>query len=177
MVLSAGPSRADGEFTQLDVSRSTIGGVASIQRGPLTFGGVVTIPDGDPSAVLSATWGVPVPGGATLRIGPAIGLSGPRLSEAEAGARLVVERYAATGWGGVYGLVDLATVDRAGFVLGQVSLAQAGLTAELSHGASDEYVETTIALSRRLGRSPVSLRAGYRFDAAEAFVGIAFNTF
>lgn len=177
VALAGAPARADGEFLQLDLSASTVGGVASVQRGPLTFGGVVTIPQDDPSALASASWGWAIPGGATLRAGPALGLSAPDLSEAELGARVVVERYVATGWGGLFGLAEASTVDRSGFVLAQLTLAEPRLTLEASRGASETYAETTVALSRRLGDSPVSLRAGYRFEAGEVFVGVSVNTF
>jgi hypothetical protein len=173
------PGWADGEFAQLDVSASTTGGVASVQRGSLTFGGVVTIPDGDPSATLSATQALnlPVSWAPTLRVGPALGLSGEDLADVEAGLRLSAERYTGTDWGSVYGLADLGTIDRSWFILGQVGLAKTRLTFELSHGASDEYEETTLAVSRRLRDSPVSLRSGYRFDAGEVFIGVSVNTF
>lgn len=179
LAVSPAPGWADGEFAQLDVSASTTGGVASVQRGPLTFGGVVTIPDGDPSATFSATQALnlPVSWAPALRVGPALGLSGDDLADAEAGLRLSAERYTSTDWGSVYGLVDLGTIDRSWFILGQVGLAETQLTLELSRGASDEYEETTIAVSWRLQDSPVSLRTGYRFDASEIFVGVSVNTF
>lgn len=171
---------ADGEFAQLDVSASTTGGVSSIQRGPLTFSGVVTLPDGDPSATLSLTMALPVPSGLgipTLRLGPSVGFSGDGLSEVEGGARLVVERYTGSSFGGVYLLAEANTVDRAWFLLGQVGLAAPKLTVELSRGSSDTYDETTLAVARRLGDLPFSLRAGYRFEASEGFLGVSFNTF
>jgi hypothetical protein len=179
VVAEPAPGRADGEFAQLDVSASTTGGVASVQRGPLTYGGVVTIPDGDPSATLSATQALnlPVTWAPTLRVGPALGLSGEDLADVEAGLRLSAERYTGTDWGSVYGLVDLGTIDRSWFVLGQVGLAESRLTFEFSHGASDEYEETTMAVSRRLRDSPVSLRAGYQVGAGEVFLGVSLNTF
>jgi hypothetical protein len=179
VVTGPAPGWADGEFAQLDVSASTTGGVASVQRGPLTFGGVVTIPDGDPSATLSTTQALslPVSWAPTLRVGPALGLSGEDLADVEAGLRLLAERYSGTDWGSVYGLIDLGTIDRSWFILGQVGLAETQLTFEISHGASDEYEETAIAISRRVQNSPVSLRAGYRFDAGEVFVGVSVNTF
>lgn len=179
LVAGPAPGWADGEFAQLDVSASTTGGVASVQRGPLTFGGVVTIPDGDPSVAFSATQALnlPVSWAPTLRVGPALGLSGQGLEDVEVGLRLSAERYIGTNWGSAYGLVDLGTIDRSWFILGQVGLAETQLAFELSHGASDEYEETTFAVSRRFQGSPVSLRAGYRFDADEIFVGVSVNTF
>ena len=173
-------ARADGEFAQVDVSNSTIGATASIQRGTLTFGGVITLPDGDPSATLSLTQALPLPaesGFPTLRVGPTLGLTGEDLSNFEVGVRLMGERYVGTDWGNVYGLVDLGSIDRSWFVLGQVGLRAPGLTLELSRGGSDEYSEATIAVSKRLPNSPVSLRTGYQFEAGEVFVGMSFNTF
>ena len=48
---------------------------------------------------------------------------------------------------------------------------------ELSRGGSDDYTETTLAVSRRIEGSPISLRAGWRFDGEEAFLGFSVNTF
>jgi hypothetical protein len=174
------PALADGEFLQLDLSAGTTVAVVSAQRGPLTFSLSYTEADGDRSGRIGATYELPLPTGEALptaRLGPALGLDGPDLSDAEPGLSLVLDRYTATTWGSVYLLADLSTIDAAWFLLAQVGRPEAGLTAELSRGGSDDYTETTFALSRRLGDGPVSLRAGYRFEAEEVFVGLAVNTF
>lgn len=184
LMLLAGPAAADGEFLQFDLSEKTTVGVASIARDAFSFGGAYVDYDGGRSLVLHALYAVPLGEGSsptTVRIGPSLGFidedvvsGGP---DAELGLKLAVERYQPTAFGGLFLLADMNTIDSAWFALAQAQLSGPGISVELSAGGSDSYEETTLAVSRRFGTSPVSLRAGYRFDADELFLGLSYNTF
>tara|TARA_R110002049_G_scaffold101576_1_gene246571 strand:+ start:3979 stop:4536 length:558 start_codon:yes stop_codon:yes gene_type:complete len=173
-------AHADGEFLQLDLSKSTSTGTLSIARGALTYGAsAVSYEDGSTYG-LSATYQLPVAQKfVTLRLGPAFGYVNEDGKDGsfEAGIKLVAERYIATDFGGVFLLADLNSIDRSWFVLGQLGLSKPGLSFELSHGESETYSETSLAVVKRYGDGPTSLRAGYRFDAKEMFIGLSINTF
>lgn len=171
---------ADGEFLQLDLSETTSTGTLSIARGALTYGAsAVSYQDGSTYG-LSATYQLPFAQKfVTLRAGPALGYVKEDGTDGsfEAGIKLVAERYIPTDFGSVFLLADINSIDSSWFVLAQLGLSQPGLSFELSHGESETYSETSLAIAKRFGDGPTSLRAGYRFDAKEVFVGLSVNTF
>lgn len=173
------PALADGEFLQLDLGQETQGLVATVTRGNWSYGGNVTVYDSGKSGAIQATYGLPVGQIATARLGPTIGFDDPdnEPRDYEIGALLSLERYAATGFGGIFGMAQASSINEAWFILGQASFARSGLAVELSRGGSDSYRETTLAVQKKLGDGPYSLRAGYKLDSDEAFIGISFNTF
>lgn len=170
---------ADGAFLQTDVSGRTQSFVASVSRGDLSYGlNLSNYADGRSGAVNAAV-AFPVEGVATVRLGPTIGFKrdddGER--DVEAGARMAIERWTATSFGSTYVLADASTVHRAWFLLGQVTFAPSNWGIELSRGGSDDYHETTLAVQRRIGDGPVSLRLGYKISSEELFAGFSINTF
>lgn len=178
--LPASIAQADGNYFQLDVARSTSSATASLGRGPFTFGAGAVRYDGGRTYGLSATWQLPLDTSvATIKVGPALGLTRDESSDEspELGLKVVAERYIPTDFGSVFLLADLNSIDSSWFVLAQFGLAAPDLAVELSHGESDTYSETSVALSRRLQDGPVSLRLGYRLESKEAFAGISINTF
>ena len=177
--LLAGPAYADGEFLQLDIGRENQGAVASMVRGPLSFGLNYTDYDSGRIASLNVKYALPLNSPFTVRIGPSVAYQrddGDQ-SRVRAGLGLVVERYSPTPFGSTFLLADLNTINQSWFVLGQVTFAPSNFGLELSRGGSNTYHETTLALQKRLTDSPVSLRLGYRFSSREAFAGFSVNTF
>lgn len=173
-------ARADGAFLQLDLSQSTSNATMSIARGPLTFGAGAVDYDGGRAYRVSATYKLPFGQDvATVKVGPSVGLVVADDAEdtVDLGLNLVAERYIPTDFGSVFLLADFDTNESAWFVLAQGTNARFGLSVELSHGESDNYAETSIALAKRLSDSPVSLRLGYRLKANEIFAGVSINTF
>lgn len=178
--LWASTAHADGEFLQLDLSGSTSTGTLSIARGPLTYGASAVSYEGGSTYGLSATYQLPVAQQfVTLRFGPALGYVKEDGADGsfEAGVKLVAERYIPTDFGSVFLLADLNSIENSWFVLAQLGLSRPGVSFELSHGKSETYSETSLAIAKRFGDGPTSLRAGYRFDAKEVFVGLSVNTF
>lgn len=115
----------------------------------------------------------------TTRVGPTFGFDDPddQARDYQAGALISLERYMPTAFGGVFGMAQASSINHGWFILGQVNFARTGLGFELSRGGSDSYHETTFAIQKKLGDSPTSLRAGYKLDSGEAFMGMSFNTF
>ena len=180
LAFGASAAHADGEFLQLDLSETTATGTLSIARGPLTYGASAVSYDGGRTYGVSATWQLPVaPQFVTLRIGPALGhvMKDGADGSSEAGIKLVAERYIPTDFGSVFLLAELNSIENSRFVLAQLGLSAPGAAIELSHGESETYSETTLAVAKRFGDGPTSLRAGYRFEAEELFVGLSINTF
>ncbi|UWQ23162.1 hypothetical protein [Jannaschia sp. W003] len=172
--------RADGVFFQVDAARSTLVGTASVGVGDLTFGAGVVDYEGGEAYRLSGTRRFDVlPTVATLKAGPSFGLVAEDGTDvdAEIGLRLVAERYVPVPFGGVFLLGEYDTIESAWFSLAQVSFAGPGVALEVSYGESDSYAETSVALAKRMGGRPFSLRLGYKFDADEAFAGFSLNTF
>lgn len=170
---------ADGFFLQADSGNATQGGVVSFQRGKLTYGANFTLYDGGKEFFASVTYAAQLGNLALLKFGPAVGKewSDDGSDDVKVGARLSLERYQTTAFGSAYGLVDLGTVNSSWFILAQLNLDAVNGGVEVSRGGSDNYRETTIALRKDLGDSPYSLRAGYKFDSEEVFVGFSVNTF
>lgn len=178
MPLSAAPAAADATFLQLDAGRVNQGLVASVATGNLGFSlGVSRYVDGR-SAVLAATYGFDLGDVGMLKIGPALLVrqDDAAPTESQIGARLSLERYVATEFGGIFGLAEIGSIDDSWFLLGNVTL-HGGLGIELSRGGSDTYTETTIALQQQLGNGPVRLRLGYRVEEQEVFIGVSYSTF
>lgn len=177
-----GAALADGEFLQLDAAEDSTLAVASIERRPLTYS--ATFYNGDEGRVLGASVlyrlataeeGSPV----TVKFGPSVGFTdeGDEDAEAEVGLKLTADRWINIGFGGLYFQGEANSVNSAWFLLGQAVFLDPGLTLEATYGESDTYSETSLAISKRLGNGPVSLRAGHRFDADSWFVGAYINTF
>ena len=173
-------AHADGEFLQIDRSETTATATLSIARGPLTFGANAVSYDGGRTYGTSVTYQLPFAEQfATLRLGPSLGYTKDDGEDGsfEAGLKLVAERYIPTDFGSVFLLADLNSIENSWFVLGQLGLSQPGLAIELSYGESDTYSDTSLAIAKRIGDTPASLRAGYKFDSEEVFVGLSINTF
>lgn len=175
----AGNAAADGEFAQFDLSPDTFTGVLSAQRGRFSFGTVYS--DYVDGSDLNFTLSYAVPLGdpqmpVTLRVGPA--LQYERLETWKAGLRVVAEHYRPTEFGNIFLLGEVSTIDRAYFGLASLGLRDPGLAFELTHqGDDDGYRETALAIVKPIEGTALSLRAGYKFDAEEVFVGMSFNTF
>lgn len=171
---------ADGEFIQFDLSETTSTGTVSIARGSLTFGASAVSYENGRTFGLSATYKLPVAEQiATLRLGPALGYVKDDGADGsfEAGLKLVAERYILTDFGSLFLLADLNSIEASAFVLAQFGLSRPGLAIEVTHGESETYSETSLGIAKQLRDGSTSLRAGYRFDAEEVFVGLSINTF
>jgi hypothetical protein len=176
--------RADGEVWGLDISESSTGGVLSASRGELSFGATVTDYDGGVSAGLSLSRSLPYTFGVEglqLSAGAGLGFSYDDdengFSDPKVGLSAGVQRYRPTEFGSIFWQVSLSTIAQARFTQLQVGFDEPGLSLAISYGASTEYEETSISVSKRVGESPVSLRVGWRVNAKEVFVGFTVNTF
>lgn len=173
------PARADGTFLQLDIAKDASGGVVAISRGRLNFGANLTTYQGGRSAGLSLTYSFPLGDFGTFKLGPALGRSFGNSADKtlQAGLQASWERYTPTSFGALYLLGQASSIDHGWFLLAQTTFGSSGFGLELSHGGSTTYHETALALTRRLGQGPFSLRAGYKFVARQVFVGLSYNTF
>ena len=174
----AAPVRADGTFAQFDLSEDTADAVVSVGRGRLGFGATYSRYEGGSSATAAITYAFPLGEIGTLKIGPSLGraFGDTDNRDMRVGARVSLERYKSTGFGHVFLLGEYDTIDSNWFAIGQVGLSS-GYGIELSAGGSDNYEAQTIALTKRLGAGPVSLRAGYKLVTGEIFAGLSINTF
>jgi hypothetical protein len=171
---------ADGEYWGVDVSESTQGGVLAASRGDWNFGAGYTDYGDGVSASLSLTRTLPWTfgiEGMSISAGPALGFGGGDLSEVELGLNVGIQRYIAFDWGAVFLQASAGTNRQNYFTQAQLTLSDPGLTFAISRGASLDYEETSLSVSKQLGEGPVSLRAGYRLNAKEFFVGFSVNTF
>ena len=171
---------ADGEYWGVDVSESTQGGVLAASRGDWNFGAGYTDYGDGVSASLSLTRTLPWTfgiEGLSMSAGPALGFGGGDLSEVELGLNVGIQRYIAFDWGAVFLQASAGTNRQNYFTQAQLTLSDPGITFAVSRGASLDYEETSLSVSKQLGDGPVSLRAGYRFNAEEFFVGFSVNTF
>jgi hypothetical protein len=176
---AAPAAAADGFFAQADIGDRTQSAVATASRGALSYGTTLSNYEGGRSGTTFLAYTLPLEAPATVRLGPAVGLrrSDGEAREVEAGLRVAVDRWSATPFGSVYGLAEASSVHRSWFLLGQVTFAPANIGVELSRGGSEDYHETTLAVQKRLGEGPVSLRLGYKLSSDEIFAGISINTF
>lgn len=179
LALASPAVAADGYFLQVDVGGQTQSVVASASRGQLSFGLNLSGYESGRSGAISAAYAFALPAAATLRVGPTVGFTrdDDGSDDTEAGARLAIDRWSATGFGSSYVLVEASTPQRSWFLLSQLTFAPANIGIELSRGGSDTYHETTLALQRRIGDGPVSLRVGYKLSSEELFAGFSINTF
>lgn len=170
---------ADGEFAQLDLAPDDVTAVASIARGPLSFGAVYSNFGSGADLTFTTTYGVPVGPAAnpvTLRFGPTAQYEG--LDDWKFGVRLIAEHYRPTDFGSLFLLGEVTTVDRGYFALAAIGLSGPGVTVELTHqGDDDGYRETAVGLVKPLGDTDISLRLGYKIREEEVFVGASWNTF
>jgi len=178
LLATTAPVRADGEFFQVDISEPDRSAVLTIQRGRWAFGvGVSDYDNGtDINASVTRSWqldaGVPV----TLRFGPT--LQYERTDRLKAGVKIVAESWNPTGFGHLFLLGEVNSIDAGYFALAQFGLGQTNTVIELSHqGDNDGYSETKAAVAWRPQGGPLALRAGWSFDKDVAFAGFAINTF
>ena len=178
-LLLAQPALADGYFLQGDLGRENRSVVGALSQGPLTYDMALTDYGTGKSGSASVTYAIPLKAPAVIKIGPAVGVLDDDDDErdVETGVKLSMERYAATGFGSVYVMGNASTVHQSWFLLGQVTFAPSNVGIELSRGGSETYRETTVTVQNRLGDGPLSLRAGYKIDAEQMFVGLSINTF
>jgi len=175
----AGRAPADGEFAQFDLSPDTFTGVLSAERGRFSLGTVYS--DYEDGSDLNLTLSYALPLGdpqrpVTLRVGPA--LQYERLETWKAGVRVVAEHYRPTSFGSLFLLGEVSTIDRAYFGLASLGLRDPAVTVELTHqGDDDGYRGSALAIVKPLAGTDLSLRAGYKFEAGEVFVGMSINTF
>jgi len=177
--LCAGPVSAEGFFLQSDIGSDTQGGVVNVQRGNLSFGANFTWYEGGKELFTSVLHTLPWGNLAVLKFGPTVGKEwdDDGNDDVRLGGRLSIEKYQPTSFGSAYGLINLATVNSSWFVLAQANVLALNGGVELSRGGSDNYQETTVAFRKGFGESPFSLRAGYKFDSEEVFLGFSINTF
>ena len=183
-VVFSASARADGEVWGLDISESSTGGVLSASRGELSFGATVTDYEGGVSAGLSLSRSLPYTFGVEglqLSAGAGLGFSYDDeeggFSDPKVGLSTGIQRYRSTEFGSIFWQVSFSTISQARFTQLQIGFDEPGLSLAISYGASTEYEETSISVGKRLGESPVSLRAGWRVNAEELFVGFTVNTF
>ncbi|NDV97746.1 hypothetical protein [Salipiger sp. PrR002] len=178
LALSALPAAADGTFVQLEQAQSTSGAVLAVNRDKLNYGGVVSHWDGGYSVVGSLTYGFDTPIGASFKIGPAVGgvYKDGEEDEYDLGVRASLDRWMPTSFGSFYYLAELNSIENSWFGLVSFGWGDSGFNTELSRGGSDSYLDTTLAVNKHYD-GPVSLRAGYRFNSGEFFIGFSVNTF
>ncbi|MCA2013550.1 hypothetical protein LCM17_18820 [Cereibacter sphaeroides] len=174
--LTGAPAHADGEFFQADYGDEAQSITATIQRDRVTaslgWSGYV----GGHATALWVNYGFQVDGPTWFRLGPALRVD--QAGVTEAGVRMALERFTMTDTRTLFLLADANTIQHEFQILGQLGHIPTGLAAELSYQGNDQgFRETTLAGSYRLGDSPFRLRAGYRFNAQEAFIGFSINTF
>lgn len=179
-LFAVGAAKADGAFFQFDVSPETTNAVFVFVREPLSFGlNHVRYEDGR-RTTLNLLYRLPLPDSApTIRIGPSLGVVDATglASRTDFGAKISIDKWMPTDFGSIYLLGEYNSIENAAFVSAQFGFSGPGLQFEASYGESDSYSETSLAVSKKLGRGPVSLRAGYRLSAEEVFVGLSVNTF
>lgn len=171
-------ARADGVFLQFDASNTASTAVAATSRGPFGYGATYATYDGGSSASAAITYSIPLGTVATLKLGPTLGQSygDDEDHDLRLGAKLGLERYLATSFGSLFLLGEYGSIDNNWFVIAQTGFHN-GYGFELSAGGSDNYSDQTLAITKKLGKGPFSLRAGYKFANDEVFVGVSFNTY
>lgn len=180
LAVPAKTAQADGEFLQFDISETTASAVLSVDRGPFRFGANHVRYQGGQQSSLNLLYSFPMPETApTVRLGPSLARveNDAERDETELGLKLTVDRWMPTEYGSLYLLAEANTVEDSAFALVQFGLSGPALVLEISHGRSDSYSETTFAVAKGVAGTPAALRAGYRFDAEELFLGVSINTF
>ena len=170
---------ADGVFWQVDIGADTRTLVAASRRGPWEYGLNISDYKGGRSGAINLAGVIALPGAVTLKAGPTLGWTRDDNGDGDTGlgARIALDRWSATSFGSTYVLAEASTPQRDWFLLAQVTLTAPAIGIELSRGGSETYHETTLALQRRVGEGPWSLRLGYKLDSEELFAGFSINTF
>ncbi|MCP1170013.1 hypothetical protein [Limimaricola litoreus] len=176
-VLSAGLARADGEYLQFDLGPTDSTAVGSFERDGISTGAVWSrYTDGGSlgfSTSLSrqlSLGGRPV----TLRYGPSLRYDG----DVRLGAKIVAENYTSTDWGGVFVIGEINSIDWSYFSMIEASRNPAGQSLALvATGDDTGYAEQSLVVAKTISGSDWRIRAGYRLQAREVFVGAALNTF
>ena len=173
----ADPAKADGEFAQLDVSVESATALASAVRGRLDFGAVLSAGDDGYAFGPRTRYAFDLGVGVFLRAGPSLSfLHDHGDDDVEIGAVVSIDRWIATSFGSLYWLVEANTIDNAAFGAVQAGFEH-GYGLEVSHGGSDRYLDTSVALTKRLSKSDFGLRAGYHLLSEKVFLGITYNSF
>ncbi|MFN4099506.1 MAG: hypothetical protein ACK4GT_06990 [Pararhodobacter sp.] len=174
-VLSLSPAAADGEFLQFDFAPDASSLTATMRRDRLTFSlGWSEFSTGQ-AASLWASYGIPV-GEGWLRIGPSLRVD--NAGETDIGIRAGLEHFSMAGRRTFFLLAEANSIQGEYQALAQIGDQPTGLAAEVSfQGNRTGFRERTLAVSYRLGDGPARLRAGYRFNSGQAFIGFSINTF
>jgi len=173
-------SVADGAFVQLDTTGEEYVLSANRQDEKINLAVSAVANDDSQALALSAMYtltALPVPG--TMRIGPAIRFASENESRrpTSVGLKAVYEYYVPTDFGAVFWLADVSSADSSVLLLGQISLAEPGLSFEASYGQGEDYEESVLAVSKRLGDTQMSARLGYRLQSEALFLGFSYNTY
>lgn len=171
----AGAAQADGTFFQFDVTDQASDTVFAGTRGPVSFGANYSIYEGGWSVGTFVSRDFAIEGLGTVKLGPSFATSDAR-DDVAVGGKIVVERYQPTSFGFMFLSAQYNTIDDDWFTLAQFGNGS-GLSVDLTAGGSDTYSERAIALNRKIGDGPASIRAGYRFEAESVFFGFSVNTY
>ncbi|MEC7762572.1 MAG: hypothetical protein VX874_11755 [Pseudomonadota bacterium] len=177
-ICAAGAAQADGEFLQFDVSPTTANGVFSIERGRLSYAFSYSDYPGPADLNASVTYKFVVGEAApvTFRFGPAVQYE--RLSTLKFGIRAIAEHYRPTSFGHVFLLGEVTSIDLGYFGLATVGFDKPDVDFEfVVQGDNAGYSDQSIAATFGLGTPGARLRAGYRFQSREAFLGMSLNSF
>lgn len=175
---ATGPARADGEFLQFDVSPTTANGVFSVERGRLSYAFSYSDYVGSSDLNASVTYKFVVGEAApvTFRFGPAVQYE--RLSTLKVGLRAVAEHYRPTSFGHVFLLGEVTSIDLGYFGLATVGFTKPDIDFDfVVQGDNAGYSDQSIAATFGIGATGARLRAGYRFQSKEAFLGFSVNSF
>lgn len=169
---------ADGEFLQYDLTPDDSSLSASLTRGDYGAGLVHSRFTDGSETTLSASRAfafTALGAGATVKIGPSVQEADGDLA---LGVKLSAEQYRGMGWGGLFLLGEVNSVNAGYFAMAQANPGYGRYTVEATASGNDGgYRERALALGVKLGDSPVRARVGYRFLAETAFVGISVNTY
>ena len=172
----AGPAQADGEFFQADYAENAGSITATVQRDRITVSLGWSESEAGAARSLWANYGLPVAGNTWLRIGPSIRLDAAATTDW--GLRAGLERYTTSGANSLFLLADFNTIQREYLALAQWGHMPTGLAFEVVMQGNDAgYRERSLTASLRIGNGPLRLRAGYRFDSGQPFIGVSINTF
>lgn len=176
-LLAAAPARADGTFLQFDLAPEASDGVAAITRGRINYGLNYSKYEGGSSGGGSVTYSFPIEGAGTFKTGPSVTRSlGDGDETFRLGLKASYEQYVPTDSGFIYYLGEYNTIDHNWFAVIQFGMTPK-LSMEFSAGGSDNYDAATFGISHKIGNSPYSFRAGYKFIAEEVYIGLSVNTF
>lgn len=178
LLIAGGPTaaRADGEFLQFDYAPGQSSATASMQRGRMTVALGWSEYDTGHATSLWLNRGYQLDGPVWFRVGPSLRVD--ESGDARWGLRGALERFTMSETQTLFLLVDVNTIQREFQVLGQIGHIPSGWAGEMAFQGNDSgYREVSVAVSYRLGDGPFRLRAGYRIEAAQPFIGLSLNTF